>query len=123
MASLFTDKSAKRISRAVRWAENQYVPNNYRQRKRRPGARGKNGAVAKTTTTITAFNDTTSTAGKGTVQPYKLNTDTDVLETSGDTVDVFNMAASIVTDTWIQYKYDQFGTPWIDVELCPEVVP
>lgn len=80
------------------------------------------GGVAKLGGAMTTANDSASgvrSPGSGIVQRYKLNSNGE-LESWGELVTVYNMTVgnTASTDDWIQYKVDQFGTRWWDVEDC-----
>lgn len=70
--------------------------------------------VAKTGSAISAISG--STPGSGTVTVYKLVSG--VLETTGVTLTVYNMAGEVAENAFIQCKTDFNGVPWVDVENC-----
>lgn len=70
--------------------------------------------VAKTGSAISAISG--STPGSGTVTVYKLVSG--VLETTGVTLTVYNMAGEVAANTFIQCKTDFNGVAYVDVENC-----
>ena len=118
--AVFDAQSNRRITRSVLWTEKQIRPGVGRGRHRRPiQSESLQGGVAKVTSAITAFDPDTPplTPGEGMIQPYAIN-DEGELVPRGDPVKCYTIAAETPATTWIQYKIDDDGNKWIDVELC-----
>jgi len=117
--AVFDAQSNRRIIRSVLDSEQRVQPGVSRARNRRP-IRGSAlyGGVGITSTAVSGFNDVSLQAGSGEVQRYKLG-DNDIMEAVGDPIDVKNMARAVDADKWVQWKIDEDGVYWLDVELCP----
>ena len=115
----FDAQSNRRIIRSVLNTEGWVQPGVSRARNRRPvrGGDATYGGPGITTTAISGFNDVSLKAGSGEVQRYKLGEE-NIMESVGDPLTVYNMARAVDADKWVQWKVDEDGIRWLDVELC-----
>lgn len=109
----FTRRSQERIAASVKWTERQLVPLAHKRLKRRGGGVS-GGSAARTTTIISGFDSATATAGKGTIQPYILDTATDQLSAIGSEVEAFNLDLGIGNGVWVYYDVDAQGNYWVE---------
>lgn len=76
------------------------------------------GGVARLTSSMTAASGTsTRTFGTGTANTYRNSGGTSLLVESSVTI-LNSTAQTAITDAWIQYKVDAWGTLWWDVGDC-----
>jgi len=116
--AVFDAQSNRRIIKSVLATEGMVRPGVSRARNRRPvRSTAVYGGIGITATVITEFNEISLRAGKGNVQRYKLG-ENDIMEPVGDAIEVYNMAREVAAAKWVQWKVDDEGIRWLDVELC-----